>query len=108
MRGGKPLAEAMVVFHPLEPKSRIHPKPMAYCDEQGRFQLMTYQAGDGAPAGRYAITVELRAPRPIGEEIVRDGPNTLPARYGRPETSPLALQVVEGDNEVPPLAIAER
>lgn len=105
VRDGKPLAEAMIVFHPLGDHSPGTPKPLAQCDEQGRFTLSTFHTNDGAPAGSYAITVELRAPRQVGEEITRDGPNGLPARFASPQITPLRYQVVEGDNEVPPLAI---
>ena len=98
----------MIVFHPLAPPERPFPKPFGCCDAQGRFQLMTFETGDGAPAGRYAITVELRALRRLGEEVVRDGANTLPARYGLPDTSKLEFEVVAGDNEVSPLAIDAR
>jgi hypothetical protein len=81
---------------------------MAYCDAEGRFQLTTFDSGDGAPAGRYKITVELRAARQVGEELVRDGPNTLPVRYASADTSPLEREVVAGENEVPPLEITAR
>ena len=105
---GKPLAEALVAFHPQNQAAQAIPKPLAYCDEQGRFELMTFRARDGAPAGRYSITVELRAPRQVGEETVRDGENLLPPRFANPATSQLAYEVVPGENEVPPLAIDGR
>jgi hypothetical protein len=108
LRDGAPLAEALVAFHPLDQRAQVTPKPVAYCDEQGRFHLMTFRSGDGAPAGRYAITVELRAPRQVGEELVRDGENLLPPRLANPTTSKLEYEVVEGENEVPPLAIDGR
>jgi hypothetical protein len=104
----KPLAEALVVLHPLEPLEVPAPKPVGYSDAAGQFQLTTLTAGDGAPAGRYRITVELRAPRKVGEEIVRDGPNLLAARYANPETSTLVCEVVAGENVVGPLEVAKR
>ena len=66
------------------------------------------QTCDGAPLCRYRITVELRAPRKIGEELVRDGANELPARYAQADTSPLEFTVQPGENEVPPLAVEPR
>ncbi len=105
MQDGKPLAEAMVVFHPQGDRPPDTPKPLAQCDEQGGFTLSTFHSNDGAPAGSYAITVELRAPRQVGEEITRDGPNLLPAGFADPQTTPLRYQVEAGENEVPPLAI---
>jgi hypothetical protein len=104
----KPLAEALVVFHPVEQADVPLPKPVGYSDAAGQFQLTTVAAGDGAPAGRYRITVELRGPRKIGEEIVRDGPNLLAARYANPETSTLECEVVAGENVVGPLKVERR
>ena len=87
----KPLSEAAVVFHAIEPAAQSASKPLAYTDSSGRFALTTLRTGDGAPPGKYAITVELRARRMVGEELVRDGRNLLPERYIRPETSGLHL-----------------
>src|SRR5690349_9544651 len=70
--GGKPVAEAMVAFHPTT-ATADSPRPLATTDAQGAFSLTTYERNDGAPEGEYAITIELRAPRQVGEEIVRDG-----------------------------------
>jgi hypothetical protein len=108
LRDGKPLAEAQVCFHPLDSAPPGVPRPQATTDEQGRFTLTTLRANDGAPEGKYRITVERRAPRQIGEELVRDGDNELPARYARPDASPLEFAVQPGENEVPPLVIEGR
>lgn len=98
----------MVVFHPLTPSAEAPQKPLAYTDAQGQFALTTYRSNDGAPEGEYAITVELRALRQIGEEMVRDGPSLLPPKYARPETTPFRYRVVPGENGVPPLAVDAR
>lgn len=105
---GQPLAEAMVVFHPVEVVASATPKPIAYTDAQGHFQLTTWQTHDGAPLGEYAITVELREARLIGEEMTRDGRNLLPPPYADPKQTPLRYTVVEGDNAVPPLQLSAR
>ncbi|MEX2112156.1 MAG: hypothetical protein WD845_03175 [Pirellulales bacterium] len=106
-QAGKPLAEALVVFYPLDVPPVPFPKPTAHTDGQGRYELTTFTTGDGAPAGRYAVTVELRAPRQVGEEIVRDGPSVLPQRYAQAETSGLRAEVTAGENELPPLVVDE-
>lgn len=107
-QAGKALAEALVVFHPLETPRVPFPKPQAHTDAQGRFELTTFESGDGAPVGNYAITVELRAPRRLGEEIVRDGPSVLPARYSQPDKSKLTAQVAEGENELATIVVEVR
>lgn len=101
----QPLAEALVVFHPLGVPPKEAPKPMAHTNEEGRFELTTLMSGDGAQVGEYAVTIELREPRTVGEEVVRDGPNLLPARYANPQFSELRYSVVAGKNEVPPLVL---
>jgi hypothetical protein len=103
---GKPLAEAMVVFHPLANPASA--KVVAFTDSAGKFQLATRQSGDGVPAGKYGITVELRAPQMIGEETTRSGRNLLPARYAKPETSGLEFTVESTRNIVPALQIPDR
>jgi hypothetical protein len=59
-------------------------------------------------ASAYAITVELRAPQTIGEEVVRNGPNMLSAQFAKPETSGLKFTVAEGENAIPPIEIPAR
>jgi hypothetical protein len=108
LQAKEPLAEAMVVLHPLDAATTLEQKPIAYADADGRFWMTTYQSGDGAPTGAYAITVELRAPRSAGEEVVRDGRNLLPPRYASPETSGLKVNVVDGENIIPPIDVATR
>lgn len=105
MMGDKPIAEASVVFHPLTETSSTQ-RPVATTDQNGNFTLTTFDREDGAPVGDYAITLELRAPRQVGEETVRDGRNLLPTKYARPETTSLRYRVVEGENLVPPLVLS--
>jgi hypothetical protein len=101
----QPLAEAMVVFHPLTAPAEKSPQPIGQTDAAGHFVLTTLKTGDGAPAGEYSITVELREPRQIGEEIVRDGPNLLPALYASPKETPLRHKVIPGQNDVPEIKL---
>ncbi len=98
---GKPLPGAFVIFHSLEEES--HPRPLGYAEADGSFTLTTYQNGDGAPAGDYAVTVEWRKP-PLKDN---DPPphNLLPARYARPNTSGLHRRVESGSNELPPIQL---
>jgi len=95
---GKPLAEAVVVLHPEDGTRR---SLTARTDASGRFQLTTHQSGDGAPAGTYLVTVEYRDLVREGDELARTGPNRLPARYAKPETSGLRCEVTAGTNTLP-------
>ena len=98
---GKPLAEAMVVLHRRDGDVQGAHKPIAYTTATGRFSVTTAKPGDGARPGEYAITVELRAPRTVGEEVVHNGPNLLPAKYALPASSGLRCVVEQGENELP-------
>ncbi|MBI1322012.1 hypothetical protein GC170_02335 [bacterium] len=67
-RDGKPVANAIVVFHPTDPNTIRIPEgrqgieianPTTTTDESGAFRLSTYFEADGAPAGEYKVTVIL-------------------------------------------------
>jgi hypothetical protein len=102
----RPLAEAEITFHPKGDYPKDWPKPKAYADANGRFTLTTLKPNDGAVPGDYAITVELHAKKQLGEELVRDGPNQLPAKYADPHGTPFNHRVQAGANEVPALKLA--
>ena len=98
---GEPLGEAMILFHPVDKNSPTAVKPLANSDLDGRFEMTTFQRHDGAPPGEYAITVELRALRPDGDEMIRDGRNLLPGHYRDPARSGFKFMVKNEPNEVP-------
>jgi hypothetical protein len=102
---GKPLAEAFIVLHRIGGDVEGNQKPIAYSSADGTFVISTLKSGDGAPPGEYAITVVLNALTTGGEEPVRNGPNTLPPKYAKPETSGLKFRVTEGENEIPGIAL---
>lgn len=97
----QPLAEAMIVFHPLDSDEPEMQKPLAYSDHEGNFEVTTNQPQDGAPPGEYAITVELRELKQDGDVMIRDGRNLLPERYRDPAKSGLRFVVEAEPNEVP-------
>src|SRR5437870_521007 len=54
---GQPVRGATLVLHPLGNSDPNAIKPRAFVDREGAFEVFTYAAGDGAPAGEYAVTV---------------------------------------------------
>ena len=74
------------------------PRPVAYAEGDGSFVPTTYDSADGAPAGRYAVTVEWR--RPPSNEDALPSANLLPARYAKAATTPLKIQIREGENNL--------
>jgi len=95
---GTPAANAQVVFHLISGQGKTFTRAGdALVEADGSFTLTTYSANDGAPVGEYAVTITNRDPP--WDEQGKPGPNRLPARYGRPQTSGLRAKVEEGSNE---------
>jgi hypothetical protein len=96
---GSPAPGAAVTFHLLNPETkRFSHAGDALAESDGIFTLSTYAADDGAPAGEYAVTVA--CPNPPLDAEGKPGPNLLPERYGKPETTPLRVTVKPGVNDV--------
>lgn len=93
---------AVVLLHPVSPGSTVRPKGLV--KSNGTFQLTTYQPGDGAPVGRYKLTVEWNKFIQKGGEPV-EGPNVLPEKYSQPQTSPVSVTVTWGKNQFGTLKI---
>src|SRR5437868_15182861 len=70
---GRPLANAFLVFHPVNDAGPQVTRPTATAENDGTFAPTTYEAADGAPAGEYAVTVEWC--RPPTKDDVAPGPN---------------------------------
>lgn len=100
---GSAVPNALVVLHVNGPASMV-PKPRGTTDEQGRFQLTTYEVDDGAPEGQFTITVE---------QWIRDDPNLPPSNHlvatlAKPESSGLQVTISQGANEIPPLTVQNK
>lgn len=120
---GKPVADAIVTFHPADPEMIALPegetgpeiaRPTTRTDADGRFALSTYYADDGAPPGDYTVTV-VWAPKTLavsvsGDEEDTDAEPDLPpnrastastdklgGRYADPATSTLKATIAPGE-----------
>ncbi|QDS89426.1 hypothetical protein EC9_36260 [Rosistilla ulvae] len=98
---GAPCDGALIVFHPQE-ESRVNdPKPVATCDEQGKFVLTTYRSGDGAQPGMYGVTVvwpakAKAAALSLSSESGPRGKDQLNGKYGKPSAPELTAEVAPG------------
>jgi 5-hydroxyisourate hydrolase-like protein (transthyretin family) len=54
---GQPAAGVKITLLPVEGASEENPLAMGQTDEEGRFELSTYNAHDGAPAGEYNVVL---------------------------------------------------
>ena len=81
----KPLARALVVFHPVQPPADKAYRCYAHTDADGSFRMSTFAPHDGAPAGRYKVTIQLQ-----DED---NGSVRIPLRFGKPDTSGITVDV---------------
>jgi len=103
---GKAVEGAAVGFRSEEAKATA----TGMTDAQGRFKLSTLQAGEGAPAGKYKVTVtkftssgassgpvSMEEAAKKGSRPAAKGPeNQLPAKYADPATSSLEYTISPG------------
>ncbi len=94
---GKPLANALVAFHPVDQSDPRATTCRATTGPDGTFTISTYAANDGAPAGEYKVTVECYQLKGSGTSL-EPGPNILPAKYSQPSTTDLSVRVAENSN----------
>jgi hypothetical protein len=99
---GRPAAGVVVRLHPADRLQDVDAaRPFATTDTDGAFRLGTRTDGDGAPEGRYKLTLFL-PDRPPGPAPPRD---LLGGRYARPETSPLEVRIAPGPNRLGPFDV---
>ncbi len=106
---GKPAMGADVSFFGLDAELRTAaaPFPRGTTDEDGVFELTSFELGDGAPEGEYAVTVVWRAGSAdeVDPELHDEHPDHLRGRYANPNESPLRAEVLDGDNDLPDFEI---
>jgi len=96
--GGKEPDGALVRLHPVGDDNPNALRPLGYVQPDGSFQLTTYKENDGAPAGRYKVTVEWRPKKKSSMEP--DGPDRLKGRYTDPKTSKIEVTVNKGETNL--------
>lgn len=114
---GKPIEGAQVVFHPV---GGIGREASAYTNEDGDFEITSFNTGDGAVAGQYKIVVTKMAqemPAGLMEKVSKMKPDEiqelakkhremvaappksmLPKKYGDVTTTPLQCTVPVADD----------
>lgn len=107
---GNPVAGANLNFRIADGSSFS----MARTDASGRYELMTFEAGDGTLPGEYKVGItqyessgstgpgmdDAEYASPEGDEGGAPPKNLLPEKYANPETSGLTASVTEGPNTV--------
>lgn len=95
---GQPLADAEIAFFPLEKDAPETVRPKAKSTAGGKFTVWTYNPGDGAPVGKYKVTV-VHNEVAVSKDTIVAKPNDLPPKYASRESTDLELQIVAGNNE---------
>jgi hypothetical protein len=102
MVNGHPAEEALVVLVPLV-EDNDQPRSHGFCLADGSFELSTYKPGDGAPAGRYTVSIVWSKTNPNDNRS--RGPDLLRGRYAQAEKSGLQVEVKEGKNQLSPFEL---
>lgn len=111
---GKPADRATVIFCPTSgPPDFMRERPWGTTDDAGKFELTTFDAGDGAPAGDYTVIIRwpgaLVSAKPEEDaERVDRAPDRLKGRYFHPTKSGLTATVESQRNELAPFKLSMR
>ena len=102
---GEPCSGALVVFHPSDEARLNAPKPFATCGADGSFRLTTYQEGDGAAQGDYAVTIVWNdsgkgSKLSLSGEGGGGGQDRLGGRFGDPQNPKFKVEVVDGQPNI--------
>ena len=109
---GEPAAGCIVGFIPVDPQHKAKFRSGGITDENGSFQLTTFETDDGAPVGDYGVTLRWEATDWPGREkemqldpVQPVGPDRLQGKFSSPEKSQLTVTVVEGENKLEPFRL---
>jgi hypothetical protein len=97
---GKPAVGALVYFHSItetvdNQNPAKGPRPRGMVGEDGTFEIATFGKKDGAPAGRYQVSVVWTKSTGNGDEAM----HLLPTKYMNPDTADLPIVEV-GDQPI--------
>lgn len=97
---GGPVDRALIVLHP-QSSNTTAPKPRGTTAADGSFELSTFITGDGAPEGRYQVSIERWLRKDPNESPV----NHLPPNLASPTTSGIEVEVKAGPNALDPFKL---
>jgi hypothetical protein len=105
---GQPVEGAKVVFYGTTPD--LSPQgtapPVGQTDSSGEFRLRTYDPEDGAPVGKFNVTVYWPEPLPPDADTEKyQRKDRFKGRYIDPQKSGLTAKVPEGGGELPPIEL---
>jgi hypothetical protein len=116
---GQGVPQAIVTLFPIDATDERAKKmrPFAYAGFDGQFEIKTYIDGDGAPPGKYRVSVMVPVGAPRGSKDRRvDGPtdpsgpkvNVPPAivtKYANVDTAGIEVEIQDGENNLAPFEL---
>jgi hypothetical protein len=105
---GQPAEGATVIFYTQNTDLRRPgvPIPKGTVAADGTFKLTTYQDGDGAPAGDYAVAINwMQVTKPSNDPEQQVEVDRLGGRYSTPDKSGLTAKIEATSNELPPFEL---
>ena len=110
---GEPVDGATVTFQPVDAGG----KPgSALTDSEGRFEVRTFDEGDGLTAGSQRVAIQktqmVDKSGKVVELVTDDGmglteENVLPKKYADFKTSGIEVKIQEGENELEPFNLSD-
>ncbi|MFO0943600.1 MAG: hypothetical protein U0930_22925 [Pirellulales bacterium] len=101
---GQPITDAEIAFFPVDKEAPETVRPKAKSTAGGKFTVWTYNPGDGAPAGKYKVTV-VHNEVAVSKDTIVAKPNDLPQKYAGRDSTDLEIQIVAGSNESTSLSL---
>lgn len=98
---GKPYAGVTLVLHPEDKTNfKMDERPQGRTNDQGDFELFTYKAGDGAPAGKYKVGFAFVETDDSGDDQIKTKglAGLIPAQLQSATTSGITLEIKPGEN----------
>ncbi|WP_166831724.1 hypothetical protein [Thalassoroseus pseudoceratinae] len=89
---GSPVDQGTVTFHPV---GKGNPG-VGLIDEDGHFEISTYEPGDGAVVGKHAVTIDI--PPTLGG-MPAGKVQSVPKKYTSPDTTPLTVEITEDGDQ---------
>jgi hypothetical protein len=117
---GHGVPNSTVIFFPVDASDERAAKmrPSADADGSGQFEIKTYVTGDGAPPGKYRVSIIApMGPPPTSskdrkaDEVVATGgaavnvPPAIVKKYANVDTAGIEVEVQEGQNDLEPFEL---
>jgi hypothetical protein len=116
---GLGVPQATVIFFPLDASDETARKmrPFAYANGEGQFEVKTYVDGDGAPPGKYKVSIiapsgppprstrDRPADAPIITGPVVSIPPAIIRKYANVDTAGIEVEIQDGENNLDPFVL---